>query len=389
MDRHDAHSLTQTMVRIPSNRPFFRQTQIRWIQRAVARILSSGRLILGPYTAQLERAFREYLMSPYAVGVSSCTAALEITLRYFQVESGEVIVPTNTFVASANAVQFAGGTAVLADIDPESLCLDVPDLKRKLNRRTRAVIVVHVAGLVHPRVEEVRRLCRQRGVALIEDVAHAAGAIHRGRKAGTFGDAGCFSFYATKVITTGTGGMIVTPHQGLAEFALSLRHHGAGPKGLTAVARLGNDWLLDEIRAAVGLAQLREIEAIVKRRRAVAAQYSRALRDHPRVRLLPGYRDIRHVFYKYAVELDRPEVRNRVADLMRTRHGIETGSIYDPPVHRQPLYAKELDRSKTSFPKADGILPRILCLPVHAQMKRSEAGRVLSAFQQTLAEVAP
>jgi dTDP-4-amino-4,6-dideoxygalactose transaminase len=372
---------------IPSNRPFFSLKQIRWIQRALFRILSSGRLILGPYTAELERAFAAYVGTPHAVALSSCTAALEIALRFFGVKDREVIVPTNTFVASANAVRFAGGTPVLADIDPECLGLDLEDLERKLNHRTRAVIVVHIAGLVHPRLEEIRSLCRQQNVVLIEDVAHAAGATYRGRMGGTFGEAGCFSFYPTKVITTGTGGMLVTPQEDLADFARCLRHHGAGKQGLTQITHLGNDWLLDEVRAAIGLAQLREIERIIARRRAVAAQYHGALRGHPRAQPLPDPPKTRHVYYKYAVKLGRPEERGRLVDLLKSRHGIETGSIYYPPVHLQPLYAKEPGRRKMSFPKADEVLPRLICLPVHARMALADVQRVLAAFQEALEEV--
>ncbi len=328
------------------------------------------------------------MRSPYAVAVSSCTAALEITLRFFCVEGREVIVPTNTFVASANAVRFAGGTPVLADIDPKSLCLDIGDLHRKFNRKTSAVIVVHIAGLVHPRLEEIRRLCKEHHVALIEDVAHAAGATYHGRAAGTIGDAGCFSFYPTKIITCGTGGMIITPHEDLAHFALSLRHHGAGMNGLTSITHLGNDWLLDEMRAAVGLAQLRQIEHIIALRRSVAVQYTRGLRKLKKVCPLPAYPRIRHVYYKYAIECDSPEVRDRLVQVLGTRYGIDTGSIYYPPVHRQPLYAREMSRKRGGFPHAEDILPRVLCLPIYAQMLGSDIRRVLLALRGALEEVA-
>ncbi len=372
-----------------STRPYFSRKQRRLVASAVDRALASGQLILGPIARELEQRFEAYCDVPHAVAVSSCTAALEITLRYAGVASREVIVPTNTFVADANAVLYAGGTPVLADVDPESLCLDVDDLRRKLTSRTRAVIVVHIAGLAHPRWDEIAALCRKRGIFLIEDVAHAVGATYRGRMAGSLGDAACFSFYPTKVMTTGTGGMITTRDRGLAEYAQSLRHHGAGPGGLTDVRELGNDWLLDEVSASLGLAQLSELEHMLARRRQIAAQYANGVRKLDAVSCLREPPHCRHVYYKFPLLVRTAELRNRLSSSLKQEFGIETGSIYYPPIHRQPCHRKRLGLRAGDYPNAEDVLGRILCLPVAVQMTAGDVRYVLGALRTALERARP
>ncbi len=380
-----------TAGKIPSTQPYFSSRQRRLILRSTLDILRTGRLILGPYTEKLERGFGGYIGSPYAVAVSSCTAAMEIVLRWIGVAGREVIVPTNTFVASVNAVIFAGGRPVLADIDADSLCLSLRDTERKISRETKAVILVHIAGIVHPRVESFRDLCRRRKIFLIEDVAHATGAsigAKSAKKAGGFGDAGCFSFYPTKVMTTGAGGMITTRHRDLAEFAVSLRHHGAGRRGgLTDVQRLGNDWLMDEFRAGVGLAQLADIESMIAARRRLAKSYSQAIRGMAAVKAMEPPKHIRHVYYKYPVVTPDPQIRRRLVDTLKSHYGIDTGSIYLPPVHRQPYHARALGLRPENFPEAEDILPRILCLPVYPQMTQKDQKRVLGALREVLSRL--
>ncbi|HEV8439389.1 MAG TPA: DegT/DnrJ/EryC1/StrS family aminotransferase [Methylomirabilota bacterium] len=372
---------------VASTRPYFSPAQERFVQRGVRDVLRSGRLILGPYTRQFEEGMRKYVDTSFAIAVGSCTAALEIVLRFLGVQDREVIVPTNTFVASANAVLFAGGHPVLADIDPGSLCLDLPDLERKISPRTRAVMVVHVAGLLHPQIEEIVRICARHRLALIEDVAHAAGATFKGRKAGSFGDAGCFSFYPTKVMTTGTGGLITTRHPDLAVYAQRVRHHGAGSGGLTDIQELGNDWLISEISAVIGLAQLSEIEAMIARRRGVAARYAGAVAGSDWLEALPQYADCRHVFYKYPVLLESAGLRKTVADRLKADYRIETGSVYDPPIHRQPYHARRMGLKAEEFPLAESVLGRILCLPIAVGMTDAAIDHVLSSLRTVRAAV--
>ena len=370
------------MITISSSKPYFSKQQKRFVKDSLESIFNSGRLILGPYTRKLQDKFARYTGTKFAVAVSSCTAALEIALRFIDVKDKEVVVPTNTFVASANAVMFAGGILVLADIDCESLCLDVNDFKRRINKKTKAVIVVHVAGLIHPKIREIKKICKSRNIFLIEDVAHAIGSTIDGEKAGTLGDVGCFSFYPTKIITTGTGGMITTDNKHLADYALSVRHHGAG-KGLDDIEELGNDWLLDEVRASLGIAQLGEIEKFIAARREIANHYDSEIKNLNLTRLqkFPG---IRHVYYKYPIILKNKTIRNKIKTILKNQYGIETGSIYFPPVHQMPIYKKMYTFKNSDFPVANDILPRVLCLPIFVQMKQKEVNFVIESLGKAL-----
>jgi dTDP-4-amino-4,6-dideoxygalactose transaminase len=372
------------LKKIPSTKPFFRNKEKIFL--AINNIIKSGRFILGPYNEEFEEKFSSYVGTKYAVAVSSCTAAMEIALRYFDVRGREVIIPTNTFVASANAVLFAGGKPILTDINPDSLCMDVLDFQKKINAKTRGVIVVHIAGLVHPEIDLIRRICKKNKLFLIEDAAHACGAQFNNIKAGAFGDAGCHSFYPTKIITTGTGGMITTDNVKLCRFALSLRHHGVG-QGLNDIQRLGNDWLLDEVRAVLGISQLSNIEEAIHKRRKIAKKYDSVLKDIPYLKLISRFPNIRHVYYKYPVQLESEEKRNLLQKNLKEKYGIETGSIYSPPVHLHS-YASKYGLNRGKFPVADDVLRRILCLPVYPDMKENETDFVLDCFLKELLAIA-
>ncbi len=242
----------------------------------IGSILDSGRLMDGGFARAFETMFAEYLGLSHGISVNSCTTALEITLKYIGVEGKQVIVPTNTFIATANSVLFAGGMAVLADIKDKTYCLDPKEVQRLMSRNTKAVIVVHICGLVSPEIEDIVDICNENDIPLIEDCAHAIGATYKGRMAGTFGFAGCFSFYPTTVITTGQGGMIVTEDEGLVEYAKSVRLHGRIP-GMEEIVNIGNDWFLDEIRSAIGVNQLRHLDYLLVRRREIVRHYDKLL----------------------------------------------------------------------------------------------------------------
>ena len=370
------------MIKIPSTKPYFSPSQAKIINKSLSSILKSGRLILGPFTKLLEDKFSQYIGTKYSVAVNSCTAALEITLRFVDVRDKEVIVPTNTFVASVNAIIFAGGKPILTDIDNKSLCLDVNDFRRKITPRTKAVIIVHLAGLIHPQINAIKKICKEKNLFLIEDVAHATGALISKQKAGNLSDAGCFSFYPTKIITTGTGGIITTNNKHLANYAISLRHHGAG-KGLEDIQNLGNDWLLDEIRASVGIAQLKEIEEFISRRRKIASIYDNNIKSLNLERL-QVFSGIRHVYYKYPILLKSSGTKKKVKTILKNQYGIETGSIYFPSVHQMPYYQKNFKFDKNDFQVANDILPRVLCLPIFVQMKRKQTQYVCESLKKAI-----
>jgi perosamine synthetase len=327
--------------------------------------------------------FREYCGVRNAVAVSSCTAALEIALRYFDVKGKEVIVPTNTFIASSNVVSYSGGSPILADIKADTLCLDPTDLLKRITSRTKGVIAVHIAGLPCPGMEEIRGICQKNGLFLLEDAAHAHGATINGQKTGSFGDAGCFSFYPTKVMTTCTGGMLTTDDDNLAKYAISLRHHGVG-RDLEDVVNLGNDWLMDEISALLGIYQLKALETNIKRRNEIAKRYADALVNLEGVQLFKVPPHIRHSYYKFPVLLSPSMDKRELVKRMKKDCGISLGSIYDPPVHLQPVYQALFGYHSGMFPVAEATLKRVVCLPMFQQMTNEEVDYVSQSLKKVL-----
>ena len=368
---------------IPTTRPYFKEDDIQAICNDVHEILKSGRLILGPYTEDFETRFRKYCGVRHAIAVSSCTAALEIVLRYYDVKDKEVIVSTNTFIASSNAVIYSGGIPILADINSETLCLGKNDLLKQITSKTTGVILTHLAGLITPELEEIKEICKKKDLFLIEDAAHAHGAMINGKKAGSLGDAGCFSFYPTKVMTTCIGGMITTQDDALADYAVSLRHHGVG-KDLNNIVNLGNDWLMSEITALLGIYQLKALEENIARRNEIAQRYANSLADIEGISLFQVPSHIRHSYYKYPIKLSENINRDELIAAMKHKHDINLGSSYDPPCHLHPVYQR-LFRFRTGmFPVSDEILKQVAALPMFVQMNNEEVDYVVESLKEEI-----
>lgn len=290
---------------IPPVKPYFPDEDIEQIKNDVEKILRSGMLTLYTYTREFEKKFAELCGVKHAIAVNSGTSALEIALKAFNLRSGdEVIVPTNTFSATAAAVFFAGGKPVLTDIDPDSLCIGAEHVQKHITPNTRGVIAVHIGGLICPEIEEIREICEDEELFLIEDAAHAHGSTFNGEYAGSFGDCGCFSFYPTKVITTGEGGMITTNNDNVAKIAMILRDQGKENFHSGRIVELGYNWRLPEINAAIGLVQLKRLPEIIKKRNKIAEFYDRELERIDGITPLKKPKEIENCYYKYVCFLD-------------------------------------------------------------------------------------
>lgn len=371
---------TVTGKRIAGARPLFHEEDVPELLERLERVIRGGRLIFGENTRELEESFRAYVGTEHAVTVNSCTTALQITMRFFGVEGREVIVPTNTFASCVKAIMYEGGRPVLAEMDEKSFCLDVDDVLARVTPSTAGVIVVHVAGLVCPGIDRLREECRARGLFLIEDPSHAHGATIDGRKAGSLADAACFSFYPTKIMTTGTGGIITTDNAELAAFAKSLRHHGQG-ESLEAIVNLGNDWCMDELRAALGVYQLKRLEENVAHRNRVVQWYRRELADAGWLEM-PQYPErFRHAYYKFPVLLDESIDKRRLRQVLAEEFQIEMGAVYDPPCHQHPVFRERLGCHDGQFPLAERTLSRQVCPPVHAAVTEEDVVRVAESMK--------
>ena len=359
---------------IPFARPYFSPQSRREIGVALDRILGSGQLMLGEYTEKFETGFARHVGAAKAVSTNTCTTALQICLAHYGVSGREVLVPAASFVTDVAAIKWAGGTPVLVDIDPETLSFDLDDLRRKLTPKTRGIIWLHLTGMISPAWREIVAFARDNGLFLIEDCAHAHGAVVDGRKAGSLGDAGCFSFYPTKVMTTGTGGIIVTDDPALEKSARELRLFGR-ENGVGSVVREGNDWFMDEIRACLGYHQLLELDVALARRRAIAAIYDGLLGDVPGLRLLKVPPGNLPAWYHYTVFLDMALDYCRVAGELRDMHGVPTKPIY-LPTHKEAIF-RDLDDGKLG--RTEDVLGHSLCLPLFVGMQDDAVHEVARA----------
>jgi perosamine synthetase len=376
--------VTQPPLRVPPARMVFSDADRVEILGYVDEALRTGALTLGPRTAELEAAFAARHGCEHAIAVSSGTSALEIALRILGVEGREVIVPANTFFATAAAVIHAGGVPRFADVAADTLSLSAATTAAALTDATVGVIPVHIGGLVSPEITPIRALCDERGLFLLEDAAHAHGAIFDGRAAGTFGTAGTFSFYPTKVITSGEGGMIVTNDEQVRDDARIYRDQGKAGFFGGAHVRLGAAWRMSELHAAVGLVHLRRLDEFIATRQRVAARYDEALRGLSGIEALPTPSECGHPYYKYPALLDPGIDRDSLKQRLRDDHGVGmSGEVYARPLHHEPVFAEV---SHGPLPVAEDVCARHVCLPIHSDMTDDEADLVIDAIGTVLAE---
>ena len=361
--------------------------------QAVAEVLRSGWLTMGPRTKAFEEAFAQQLGARHAVAVSSCTAALHLAYLAAGVSPGdEVIVPSFTFAATANAVLYCGATPVFAEIvSRERPYLDPQDVERRITPRTKAVCVVHFAGYPAA-VDRLAELCDAHGLALIEDVAHAPSAKLAGRKLGTWGLAGAFSFFSNKVLSVGEGGLLCTDDDEVGALARSLRSHAMtsgtwdrheGRTDTYDVVGLGYNYRLDEPRSALLLSRLENMEADIARRRELTARYHRMLGEVPGLIVPYAGSDLEDSScYVMAVMLERDGQQAQVARRLREQ-GIQT-SIFYPSIHRFSAYRERFP--DVSLPITELASRTELTLPLFPHMSEADQDRVVEALAQAIAQ---
>jgi perosamine synthetase len=367
-------------IKVPFGKPFFSSEARAKITLGIDEILSSGNLMFGKYTKNFETSFAKYIGTEFALSVNSCTTALQICMMHFDIKGKEILVPAGAFLTDISAVRWAGGIPVLVDIDPATLSFDIADLKNKITANTTGIIWVHLTGVIASNWKEILTISKENNLFLIEDCAHAHGASIEGNIAGSIGDAGCFSFYPTKVMTTGTGGIITTNNPDIANSAKELRLFGR-KNGNGSVVREGNDWFLDEIRACVGLYQLEDLEVGLKRREIIAEMYQQAFEYTKGITLLKISENMRPSWYHYTVfvnhEMNYDQI---VSDLMNTFQ-IPTKQIY-LPLHKEFIF-QEFDQS--GLEKTENVLYRSLCLPLFVDMQDDQVNYVIDSVKKVLA----
>jgi len=356
-------------------------------------VLRSGWLTMGPRTQAFEEAFAAHLGVRHAVAVSSCTAALHLAYLAAGVGPGdEVVVPAYTFTATATAVLYCGGTPVFADvIGQHDLSIDPDDVAAKITPRTKAVAVVHFAGYPAP-VDRLRELCDDHGIALIEDAAHAPSATLDGRKLGSWGLAGCFSFFSNKILSVGEGGLLATDDDAVADLARARRSHAMtagtmdrhlGRATTYDVTALGFNYRIDEPRCALALSRLGRLGADIERRRALTRIYRDRLSELDG--LVVPFRDDQideSSCYVMPVMLRDPERQGPLRLALRERHGIQTSLLY-PAIHEFTAYRERF--GDVSLPHTELCARTEVTLPLFPHMTEEQQGRVIDALAQELA----
>lgn len=336
---------------------------------AVAEVLASGRLTMGPRVQAFEEALAHAVGTAHAVAVSSGTAALHLALLALGIGPGdEVVVPAYTFPATANAVELCGGRAVLVDVDPDTFNVDPAEVARAVSARTRAVVAVHLFG--RPVDWEALQTAVPQEVPLVEDAAGALGARYRGRPCGALGLLGCLSFHPRKIVTTGEGGAVTTDEDELAATIRSLRHHGLASGPAPDIPRPGLNYRLPDVLCALGLPQLERLEELLAARERVAGWYAERL-EHLVLTPTAAEGD-RHGWQAYVVQLDR---RDEALAGLRAE-GIEA-QIGTYAVNRLTAY-----RDRGAFPGADRAFARALALPFAATLTEDEVDRVSAALRR-------
>lgn len=371
---------------IPPAKPYFPRADIEEMKVHLDKILTSGMLTLGQYTRDFERQFAANVNVKHAVAVNSGTSALEVALRAHGLKVGdEVIVPTNTFGATAAATVFAGGRPVITDVCRESLTLNLEIVKGAVTERTKGVMAVHIGGLICPEIESIREFCDESGLFLIEDAAHAHGSKIDGRHAGSLGSAGCFSFYPTKVMTSAEGGMITTDNEEVASVSRILRDQGKENFSSNRIVMIGYNWRMPEICAAMGILQLRRLPEFIERRNRIAKVYDGALDVLGIERIVTPPNELNN-YYKYTFFLPRGVDRDNFRALCRKRGVAYGGEVYWPPLHLQPAY-QEFLLEGARFKTADEWCSRMVNPPMFNQMTLEQAQRVVDVTQEVLSEL--
>lgn len=367
--------------------PYF----VPWIndedKKNVLKSLGQRWLTNGPILKKFENNFGRYIGAKYSTGVGSATQALHLSMRALGVGPGdEVIVPTFTFAATANSVLYCGAKPVLTDVDYDTFNISPKQIEKNITKKTRAIIPVHYGGQSCD-MNEIQRIAKKHGLKVIEDCAHALGSTYENKKCGSIGLAGCFSFYPTKIITTGEGGMISTSNKSIFNKVNNLRSQGMSIQAKERernaawkydITDLGYNYRLDEIRASLGLSQFNRISKINQNRIKVAHKYNKLIKKIKGLSIPEKRSDRNHIYHLYTIKIEKEYAMTRDQLFEKlAKKGVGTSVQYFP-LHLMTLYQKTYKNKKHKFPVANELKDKVLCLPIYPQMTDKEIQYVVS-----------
>jgi perosamine synthetase len=353
-------------------------------EEALLEVLRSGRLALGPNIDRFEEMLAERVGAPYVAAVSSGTTGLHLCVNMAGISPGDEVVTTPlSFIASANCILYEGGTPVFVDIDERTLNLDPAAVEAAITPRTKALLLVDLFGYPLD-IDAFQEIADRHGLAIIEDACEALGSTYRGRPVGSFGPPAVFAFYPNKQMTTGEGGAVAVHSEEEWELLKSLANHGRTDRGETfAHDRLGFNYRLDELSAALGVAQLGKLDEILLLRDRVAARYNELLADLDGVRLLAPDDELHHrSWFVYVVFLEPPAERSAVMERLASE-GIAS-KPYLPAIHLQGAYRDRFGFSEGMFPVTEAAGAQGLALPFHTALSSSDQERVVNALARAV-----
>ncbi|MFH0777903.1 MAG: DegT/DnrJ/EryC1/StrS aminotransferase family protein [Candidatus Eisenbacteria bacterium] len=354
------------------------------------KVLESGWITTGPRTFEFEKRLAAFTGASHAVALSSCTAALHVSLAALGVDEGdEVVTSTLTFCSTANVILHLKATPVLVDVEPGALTLDPVDVKKKITARTKVIVPVHYAG--HPcRMDEIGDIAGGRGIPVVEDAAHALGATYEGRSVGTMSEVTCFSFYAIKNITTGEGGAVVLDDAKLADLIRLYSLHGMSKDAWKRYASTGSwyyevlypgfKYNMTDMQAALGLAQLEKLNDFLARRERLASLYDKAFSEMEAIGTLSVGTNVKHARHLYPILLNLDRLRIDRARFIEELRAENIGTTVNfMPVHMHPYYRERFGYKTGDFPVAENAYARLISLPLYPRMTDRDAADVIEA----------
>jgi len=363
----------------------------------VVEVLKSGWLTTGAKVREFERDFCRFIGCSHAVAVNSGTAALHLALAAIGLKAGdEVILPTMTFAATAEVVLYFGAKPVLVDCEPDTLNLDPAGLAAALTSKTRAIIPVHFGGQSCD-MERILRFAREHDLRVIEDAAHALPSLFHGRRVGTIGDITCFSFYATKTITTGEGGMATTENPQWADKMRMLSLHGISHDAWNRYSAEGSwyyeilspgfKYNLTDLAACLGVEQLKQCDEFHQGRQRIAAAYDEGFADLPEIQTPVCRPGVQHAWHLYVIQLQLERLRIDRRDFVEALREKNIGtSVHFIPLHRHPYYRDTFGYGPEDFSNASAVFERIVSLPIYPKMSDEDAGDVIAAVRSIVEE---
>jgi len=376
-------------MKIPFHRPYIAEEEMR----KVVLTLKSGILTTGPKTAQFEKNFSGYLGCKYSIAVNSGTAALHIALAALGIKKDdEVIVPAMTFTATAQAICYTGAKPILVDVDKLTHNIDIAGIKKAITPRTKAIVPVHYAGQPCD-MDEIMAIAKKYGLYVVEDAAHALPAVYKNRKIGAIGDITCFSFYATKPLCTGEGGMAVTENRKWADKMRILRIHGISHGFFNRYAKpntwhysvedLGFKYNMPDMAAALGLAQLKRQYFMYKKRLYIANKYSKCLAGQNQM-ILPEIRPgIKTAWHLYVIKIKPEMLKINRDEFIRQLSALGvSASVHFIPLYRHLFYKKAYGYSPKDFPNCEWLYKRIISLPIYPGMQDKEIDYVTDSVRK-------